>query len=164
MQPHPSGATFPMGATSVNCSATDAHGNIASGSFQITIQYAPAGGTCFGAPGHSILQPINVDGSSVFKKGSTVPAKFRVCDANGNSIGTPGVVSSFRLVQISNGTVSDVDEAVVSTTPDTAFRWSASDQQWIFNINTKSLSASKTYVYLITLNDGSTIKFQFGLK
>ena len=53
---------------------------------------------------------------------------------------------------------------MVSTTPDTAFRWSASDQQWIFNINTKSLSKNKTYVYLITLNDGSTIHFQFGLK
>jgi hypothetical protein len=75
------------------------------------------------------------------------------------------VVSTFRLVQTISGTVVDtVDEAVDSTTPDTAFRWSATDQQWIFNINTKYLAANKTYVYLITLNDGSTIKFQFGLK
>jgi hypothetical protein len=130
----------------------------------LDVNYAPEGTMCLGSPGHVILQPINTDGSSVFKQKSTVPAKFRVCDANGVSVGTPGVVSSFRLIQISNGTVSNIDEAVDSTTPDTAFRWSADGQQWIFNINTKSLSAGKTYVYLITLNDGSTIQFQFGLK
>jgi hypothetical protein len=135
-----------------------------SGTVHDNIHYA-TGGMCYGAPGHQILQPINADGTSVFKQKSTVPAKFRVCDAYGNSIGTPGVVSTFRLVQTISGTVVDtVDEAVDSTTPDTAFRWSATDQQWIFNINTKYLAANKTYVYLITLNDGSTIKFQFGLK
>ena len=105
------------------------------------------------------------DGSSVFKQGSTVPAKFRVCDANGVSIGTAGVVASFKLVQVIAGTTSStVNEDVVSTTPDTAFRWSASDQQWIFNINTKNLTVGNTYVYNITLNDSSVIAFQFGLK
>jgi hypothetical protein len=88
-----------------------------------------------------------------------------VCDANGVSIGTPGVVASFKLVQRIAGTVSTgVNEDVVSTTPDTAFRWSASDQQWIFNINTKTLTAGYTYVYNITLNDASIIEFRFGLK
>ena len=134
-----------------------------SGTVHDNIHYA-TGGTCLGSPGHQILQPIDNDGSSVFKQGSTVPAKFRVCDAAGHSIGTPGVVSSFRLVQTTNGTVTVVDEAVVSTTPDTAFRWSSTDQQWIFNVNTKNLSRNKTYLYRITLNDGSTIDFRFGLK
>jgi hypothetical protein len=130
----------------------------------LNILYASSG-TCLGAPGHSILQPINADGTSVFKQKSTMPAKFRVCDANGNSIGSPCVVSSFRLVQIVSGLVPTlVDEPVDSTTPDTAFRWSATDQQWIFNINTKNLSANTTYVYRITLNDGSTIDFRLGLK
>ena len=40
-------------------------------------------GLCFGAPGHVILQPVNADGSSVFKQGSSVTAKFRVCDSAG---------------------------------------------------------------------------------
>jgi hypothetical protein len=127
------------------------------------VMYA-SGGTCDGDAGHAILQPINADGSSVFKKGSTVPAKFRVCDANGVSIGTPGVVSSFRLIQTNAGTVTNVDESVYSTTPDTAFRWDSTNQQWIFNISTTGLNANTTYVYVITLNDGSTIRFQFGLR
>jgi hypothetical protein len=156
--------TASVGSKTFTVNSTDNVGNIAApASVTYSVKYA-TGGTCYGGPGHSILQPINTDGTSVFKQKSTVPAKFRVCDANGVSIGTPGVVSSFRLIQTSNGTVSDVDEVVISTTPDTAFRWSASDQQWIFNINTKNLSAGKTYVYRITLNDSSTIDFQFGLK
>ena len=61
---------------------------------QLTITYAAPSSTCSGGAGHQILQPINIDGSSVFKQGSTVPAKFRVCDASGNSLGTPGVVTS----------------------------------------------------------------------
>jgi hypothetical protein len=139
--------------------------NVTSNTANFTIQYAPAGFACYGAAGHQILQPINTDGASIFKKGSTVPAKFRVCDGLGNSIGILGVVSQFRLEMIYNGTTGDdVAEAVVSTTPDTAFRWSSSDQQWIFNINTKNLSANRTYEYRITLNDGSYIDFRYGLK
>ena len=74
------------------------------------------------------------------------------------------MVASFRLIQIISGTVTDVDEAVDSTTPDTAFRWDPTAMQWIFNISSKGLQKSQTYVYLITLNDGSTIPFQYGLK
>ena len=80
----------------------------------------------------------------MFKQKSTVPAKFRVCDANGNSVGLPGTVIGFAMILSSSGTYSEANEAPDSTTPDTAFRWSASDQQWIFNISTKTLAANKT--------------------
>jgi hypothetical protein len=155
-----------VGVNTATASATyagDANHESSFATQKFSILYST--GMCLGSAGHTILQPINGDGTSVFKQGSTVPAKFRVCDANGNSIGTAGVVASFRLVQSKNGTiVSTIDEAVDSTTPDSTFRWSASDQQWIFNMNTKSLKANTTYYYDITLNDGSHILFQFGLK
>jgi hypothetical protein len=105
-----------------------------------------------------------VDGTSVFKKGSTVPAKFRVCNAGGYSIGKAGIANSFKLYKISAGVIADIDEAIYSTTSDTAFRWSSTDQLWIFNISTKSLAAGQSYMYDITLNDGTHIYFQFGLK
>jgi len=155
--------TSNVGSKTVTCTATDNAGNTASQAVAYSVQYASAG-TCYGAPGHAILQPINADGSSVFKWKSTVPAKFRVCDATGYSIGTPGVVSSFKLIQKAAGTATDVDEAVDSTTPDAAFRWDSTSQQWIFNMSTKSLSASLTYYYRITLNDGTNIDFKLGLK
>ena len=86
-------------------------------------------------------------------------------DANGKSIGTPGVVTKFSLVGKS-GLAGDavVDEPVFSTTPDTAFRWDSSSSQWIYNISTKSLAAKTVYTYKIELNDGSSISFKFGLK
>ena len=34
----PSGSTFPVGTTTVNCTATDAHNNTGSGSFSVTVQ------------------------------------------------------------------------------------------------------------------------------
>jgi len=156
-----------IGSYPVTLTATDAASNSANCFATYTTKYQPASSACTfnGSPGHVILQPVNVDGTSVFKQGSTAPAKFMVLDANCNSVGTPGVVSSFNLVQIISGTmVANVDETVDSTTPDNAFRWDPSGQQWIFNISTKSLAKNKTYVYLITLNDGSTIQFQFGLR
>jgi MBG domain (YGX type) len=153
--------SYPITASLGTLNATNYTFDFVSGA--LSIMYAPVGLACNGDAGHQILQPIDADGSSVFKQKSTVPAKFRVCDVNGNSIGTPGVVSSF-FGYSSAGTGTEIDEVVDSTTPDTAFRWSSSDQQWIFNISTKSLSANMTYNYRITLNDGSTIEFQFGLK
>ena len=57
-----------------------------------------------------------------------------------------------------------LNEDVVSTTPDTAFRWDPTAQQWIFNISTKGMKAGQKYTYQITLNDGSTVKFSFALK
>lgn len=128
------------------------------------VRYAGTGVQCAGAAGHQILQPINADGTSVFRQGRTVPAKFRVCNAAGQSIGAPGVVQDFRLTQIIGGTTSDVNENVPSTTPDTAFRWDATDQLWIFNISTAGQQAQQTYVYTITLNDGTTIPFRYGLR
>ena len=152
-----SGSMFPVGMTIVNCSASDLHGNTANGSFTVSIQYLAS---CKGVPAHQILQPINPDGSSVFKQGSTVPAKFRVCGADGNAINTPDLITDFRLVRvIGDGTMPDV---IDSTSAHDAFRSGA--QQWIFDINTKNLSAGSTYVFQIALNDGSTIQFQFALK
>jgi MBG domain (YGX type) len=155
-------ASYPIYASLGTLGAANYAFTFAGGTLSVT--YAPVGSACYGDAGHQILQPINPDGGSVFKQKSTVPAKFRVCDVNGNSIGTPGVVTSFVRYYSSTGTTTEMDELVDSTTPDTAFRWSSSDQQWIFNISTKSLSPNMTYHYRITINDGSTIEFRYGLK
>jgi hypothetical protein len=134
----------------------------ASQTATVKVQYSL--NACLGDLGHSILQPINANGTSTFKQGSTVPAKFRVCDASGNSVGSAGLVTSINLVQTLYGTVTQsVDDTVASTTPDNSFRWDPTAQQWVFNISTKGLSTSTTYVYAIGLNDGSTIRFQYGL-
>jgi probable HAF family extracellular repeat protein len=123
---------------------------------------------CLGQPGHAVLQPVNPDTSSVFKRGSTVPVKFRVCDASGNSVGPTSVFDPTKgaapvLYTKTNG-VGGVDEQVFSTTPDTSFRWDPTAQQWIFNQSTKNLLSGITYTYRIYLNDGTYIEYTFGVK
>jgi uncharacterized protein YhfF len=140
--------------------------NMATGSGTLKVQYA-SGGICDGDAGHTILQPINADGSSVFKQGSTIPSKFRVCDANGMSIGTPSVITGFVLYQINSGVIAPVDESVDNSTNDLGWRFDPTGQQWIFNMSTKTAPqniANRTYYYRISLNDGSTIMYNFGLK
>ena len=131
----------------------------------LTVTFAPAG-ACIDGPGHEVLQPIDANGSSVFKHKSTVPVKFRVCDADGSSIGPPpSVVQSFRLIGTQAGTFQEeVDEEVVSTTPDTEFRWAEQERVWVFNLKTKTLKPDRTYFYRIVLIDGSEIEFHFGLR
>lgn len=129
----------------------------------LNIVYAAAG-ACDGAPGHTILQPVNPDGSSVFKKGTTIPLKFRVCDAKGTSIGNGGVASGPpQLVSKTNG-AGGVDESIYSATPDTAFRWDQSSQQWIYNLATSNLTSGVIYTYKIVLDDGSSIPFIVGIR
>ena len=112
-----------------------------------------------------ILPPINANGTSIFKQGGTVAAQFRVFDAHGNSVGTPGVVQKFTLVKVVTGTQGTVvNEPASTTTPDTAFYWDQITQQWVFHLGTRQLVAGKTYFYEIDLNDGTSICFSFGLK
>ncbi|MGN6377658.1 MAG: MBG domain-containing protein, partial [Gaiellales bacterium] len=131
----------------------------------LTVDYAT--GSCDGSTGRTVLQPVNADGSSVFKKGSTVPVKFRVCDANGVSIGTAGVITGnpgAPMLAYKSSGVGGVDESVYSTTPDTSFRWDPTAQQWIFNQSTNNLSAGVVYTYKIPLNDGTSIAYKFGIR
>jgi hypothetical protein len=153
-----------VGTYTVTYSATDPSGNTQTATRAVNVQYV-SGGICMGDMTHGILQPINSDGSSVFKKGSTVPAKFRVCDANGAAVGMAGVVTAFgTLAAAAEPANATINEDVVSTTPDTTFRWDNTGQQWIFNIGTKTLTSGTKYYYRIMLNDGTYIDFQFGVK
>lgn len=143
--------------------ALDFAGNKTTKDFLYRVQYN-SNGLCNGEPGNAILQPINPDGASIFKQGSTVPAKFRVCH-NSTPVSDPNLVKSFNLVKtVSGTTTTTINESVISTTPDPNFRYDPLNKQWIFNMNTKNLSAGKTYFYKILLNDLTEILFNFGLR
>jgi hypothetical protein len=125
----PSGSTFSLGTSTVNCTATDAHHNAAYGSFQIVVQYAWSG----------YLPPINTDGSSIFRLGRTVPVKFQL---TGASAGVANAVATLTLVKISSAVTGTVLEATSTSAATTgnAFRYDPTSGQYIFNLDTSPLS------------------------
>jgi hypothetical protein len=144
--------------------AGDSSYSASSGTATLTVGY----GTCSGQdPGGVILQPINSDGSSVFQHNSTVPVKFKVCDANGNSVSDNTAVfatgyGSVTMINTVRGTVNNVNEQTYNDIPDSAFH--NGNGLWIFNMAIKNLTAGNTYQFRIALKDGSFIYFTIGVK
>ena len=68
----PSGSTFPIGTTTVTCTASDSHGNRATGSFVVTVfqQYGFVG-----------VQNLPPPAGKVFNSGSAVPLRWQFTSA-----------------------------------------------------------------------------------
>ena len=69
-----SGATFPVGTTTVTCTATDAAGNEATGSFHVSVVYKFGG----------FLPPLQ--GGATYHAGSVIPVRFALTDAAGREV------------------------------------------------------------------------------
>ncbi|MFL0270042.1 Ig-like domain-containing protein [Candidatus Clostridium radicumherbarum] len=121
--------------------ARDNAGNTIEKTISYTVKYAFGG----------ILQPINPNGTSLFKLGSTVPVKFQLKDATGNYVSTAAATLSIARMTDS---VAGTDEEVVSTSAATtgnAFRYDSTANQYIFNLSTKNLEKG---TYKLTINFG----------
>jgi hypothetical protein len=101
-----------------------------------------------------LLQPINTDGSSVFKLGSTVPVKFKL---TGASAAVTNLQAKIYLAKVSNGVVGTELEAIATNNADggNVFRFDPVEGQYIFNLGTKSLSQG-TWQVRVDLLDGAT--------
>ena len=84
--PHPaiscapaSNSVFPLGDTTVKCSATDASGNVAKGSFLVRVLVSFGG----------FLPPINNNGSSVFLRSLPVLVRFGLSGGSANIFDLP---------------------------------------------------------------------------
>ena len=101
-----------------------------------------------------LLQPINADGSSVFKLGSTVPVRFRL---TGASAAVTNLQASIYLAKVSNGVVGTEVEATATNSADggNVFRYDATEGQYIFNLGTKPLSQG-TWQVRVDLLDGAS--------
>jgi len=148
-----SGSTFSIGTTTVTVTATDASGNTSSKTFKVTVVYRWGG----------ILPPVNPDGSSIFKLGSTVPVKFRLTYAGGGVVST--VVAKLSLSKLTNAIWGDEVEAIstAAATTDNLFRYDASGNLYIFNLATKGLTAG-TYRLTIVLDDGTSHTVEISLR
>ena len=148
-------SVFPAGITTVTWTATDASGNIAHATTVVTGNY--------NVLDLKFLQPINMDGNSVFKLKSTVPTKFQLTDYYGDYVST--AVANLKTTKFSNNAVGDDVETIstAAATTGTLFRYDMTSNQYIFNLGTKSLSTGG-YQITAVLDSGQKIQVVISLK
>ena len=106
-----------------------------------------------------VLQPINQDGSSIFKLGSTIPVKFKL---TGASASITNLAARIWVAKVSDGVAGSEFEALTNANADAGnqFRYDPSGQLYIYNWGTKlaggGLAASEgTWQIRIDLLDGA---------
>lgn len=112
-----------------------------------------------------ILQPVNADGSSIFRSASTIPVKVRFTDCDGTV--PTDLAPTIAVVRTGGSTPpTGVTEAALSTSAHTDGVMRFSDGQWIYNLSGKSLAdPTATYRLVITVpTTGQTIEVGFGLR
>jgi len=137
-----SSSLFAPGTTTVSCSATDAHGNVGTASFTVSVTFDWS----------DLLTPVNVDGSSIFKLNSTVPVKFRLTGASANITNAVALLYVAKLSDNVIGTELQAESNVAADSGNT-FRHSSGDSVYIFNLSTKDLSTG-TWQLRVDLGDG----------
>jgi hypothetical protein len=143
------------GSHAASITVTDQHDARATTSASAVVPFDTSG----------ILQPINANGSSIFKSVSTIPVKVRFMDCDGS---VPfDLAPTIGVVKTSSSTpVSGVSEAARSTSEHTDGVMRFSDGQWIYNLSGKSLS-DPSATYRLTINvpgTGQTVVVDFALK
>ena len=144
--------TSTVGTHTYTVTAVDAAGNSGTASVTYTVPFASAG----------IMQPVNPNGSSIFKAGSTIPLKFTLTDAAG--LPATGLTPQLFFTMISNGVLGTEMEAISTSQASTGntFR-ETSPGVYMFNLSTKTM-ASGTYQVRIDLGNGASMTGRFSLK
>lgn len=152
-----SGSTFPIGTTTVNCSAADEAGNSASGSFTVAVTVETTG----------FYQPVDMSGIlNTVKGGSTVPLKFEVFgdkSVPSTEITSTSIVKSFKTAKIACDNSSAEDAIEVVSTGGTTLRYDSTAEQFIQNWQTPK-KPGECHKVTLTLMDDSAIQALFKLK
>lgn len=142
-----SGSVFPLGTTTVTCTATDEAGNSAQVQFQVNVRFVTAG----------FFQPVRMNELNVVKAGSSVPLKFSLGGDWGLDILGVGAPSS---TPVSCSALTPVGGAQPT---DTAGGSSLSygDGQYVYVWKTQASWAGTCRTVSVTLRDGSVIQAAF---
>ncbi|MGI8708072.1 MAG: HYR domain-containing protein [Actinomycetota bacterium] len=145
-----SGSTFPIGNTTVTCSATDLHGNTATGSFTVKVLY--------GQDGLGIRQPINIDNTSLFSRGRAVPVKFGLLNDEHNGFNTSGWTVTAGSVSCQQfDLVAAEAEAVPAVQPGGSIRYDSAADQYIYNADFRSKAVGTCWRVFVNFNDGTKL-------
>jgi hypothetical protein len=103
-----------------------------------------------------------VANNAVFKRGSTIPVKFRLTDGNGAHVA--GVSAQLSLQLLSNGTPTGTPiDAAASGTSDAGNLFRDDGTQYVYNLATSALPIG-TWQLQVSLADGTVQTVLIGLK
>jgi hypothetical protein len=139
--------TSAIGSYTVNCTATDKADNTATASVSYNVIYDFGG----------FLPPLTADGRDTFKKGSVVPVKFQLKDANGNFV--TNATASLTVFYLGTA-VAPADEPVINIVgagdSGNTFRYDLTSNQYIFNWSTKGLNWTGKFRLIVNLYGASS--------
>ena len=119
-------------------------------------------GDVFTFQNNSFGQPVNPDGSSIFKLNSAVPLKFGLSDAAGAAVS--GVVAKLTVAKLSGQVEGTYVEAEAKGSSSTGNVFSQDvDGQYHYNLDSKALSTG-TWSVRITLDDGRSYSTHISLR
>lgn len=147
-----SSGTFPVGTTTVSCSATDAHGNTATGSFKVTVNYAWNG---FFQP---VDNPLTVN---TVKAGSAIPVKFSLTGNQGLNIFPSGYPANAPYTCSSAAPTDAIEQTV--TAGASSLSYDPATDQYTYVWKTDKAWAGTCRALVVKLVDGTThtADFQF---
>ncbi|MET0165776.1 MAG: PxKF domain-containing protein, partial [Vicinamibacterales bacterium] len=147
-----SGSTFPVGSTSVSCSAKDAHGNASQSAFNVVVSYNWNG----------FFKPVdNLPVLNVAKAGSAVPIKFSLGGYQGLAIFASGYPTAANVGCDGSAVQDLVDETV--TAGSSSLTYDATAGQYVYVWKTDKLWAGSCRQFSVKLADGSVRSAQFKL-
>ncbi len=124
----PSGSAFPLGVTTVTCTATDATGNSASGTFSVTVEHVTALTGTWGRPLADGVPAL------VGHAGRTVPLKLDI-RAGSAAQGPSDISAPTLVVERLDGCAADA--ATTSSLAGGTFAWT--NGGWQLNLDTSGL-------------------------
>ncbi len=143
------------GSYTATVTVTDDDGGVGTTTTSVAVKFNTSG----------FLQPINADGTSVFKYNSTIPVKISFTNCNGSV--PNNLAPTIRLTMISGATPGlEINEPISTSAADTTGVMRFSTNQYIYNLATKPLpDSSATYLITVTVpSTGQTATVQFGLR
>jgi hypothetical protein len=143
-----SGSLFPIGTTTVLCSATDAHQNTSTGNFTVTVVY-------------NICPLYTVTAK---RSGSTYPIKLQICTTNGTNVSSPAItVHATGAEMVSTGASAPLDDSGQAN-PDMDFRYDPSLGGYIFNLSLNGYNPGTYDVIFTAGNDTTSHKAQYQVR
>jgi dipeptidyl aminopeptidase/acylaminoacyl peptidase len=111
----------------------------------------------------AFLAPIEANGSSLFKLGSSVTVAFQLTDANGANVSS--AAATIAVTKLSATPSGTLQKPVVTTRPTTgtAFVYNYQTKQYVYYLGSSSLGAGDFRV-TATLDDGGQITGRFSVK